>query len=175
MLDAERIKSKLPDIAGIEQLAFTEVGDRLVAAFNGLTTSTAFNASEDQMIAAIRNAASLRVAQLRAPNETAPELSPPPLPSPTAPAAPKVKPMGTPAPGGFAAQIKAMLNGARADLENAKADGIKQVGAAVDEMKQAQQQVVAVANNMKAVIQAETADVLAELGQISNLPPADEQ
>lgn len=162
MLNAERIKLKLPDIAGIEQLAFTEVGDRLVAAFNGVTTSVAHNASEDQMIAAIRNAASLRVAQLRMPNETAPELSPPPLPT---------KGPAMASPTGFAAQIRAMLNDARADLENARADGLKHVAAAVGEMREVKTQVENVTAGMVRVIRDETADMLAELGQISNMPP----
>lgn len=173
MLDAEAIKAKLPDIRGIETLAITIIGDRAVAAFDGRTTSTAHNANEDQMILAIRNQAALPAAPVPA---AAPvQLNPPPLPTATPPAAPKVKAMASPAPGGFAAQIKAMLNGARADLENAKADGLKQVGAAVSEMRDAQAQVVNVAAGMASVLKAETADVLAELGQISNLPPADEQ
>jgi hypothetical protein len=167
MLDAEAIKAKLADVEGIEQLAFTLVGDRLVAAFNGVTTSTAHNASEDQMIAAIRNAASLRVAQLRNPDEPAPvELSPQPLPV-------KGPTMANPAPGGFAAQIKAMMDGARADLAQAKEDGLAQVKAAVVDHVKAGQQVKAVTADMVKVIKNETADMLAELGQISNMPPAE--
>jgi hypothetical protein len=176
MLDAEAIKAKLADVPGIEQLAFTLVGDRLVAAFNGITTSVAHNASEDQMIAALRNAASLRVAQLRAPGniiDPVPELSPPPLPSPTAPAEPKGQPMASPAPGGFAAQIKAMLEGARNDLAQAKADGLAQVQEAVTEHVKAGQQVKAVAATMATAIKDETAAALAELGQISNMPPVE--
>ena len=174
MLDAEKIKAKLADVPGIEQLAFTEVGDRLVAAFGGITTSTAFNASEDQMIAQIRNAASLRVAQLRNYDEPAPEeLSPQPLPSPTA--APEVKPMATPSPFGFAAQLKAMMQQARADLANVKAEGIATVQSAVEEHVQAGLQVKAVTAAMASTIKAETADILSELGQISNMPPVDEQ
>jgi hypothetical protein len=173
MLDAEAIKAKLADVPGIEQLAFTLVGDRLVAAFNGRTTSTAHNASEDQMILAIRNAASLP------PVPDAPVvLNPQPLPTSdaiAAPAAPKVKTMANPAPGGFAAQIKAMLDGARADLANVKAEGLAQVQSAVQEHVQAGQQVKAVAANMAQMIRSETADALAELGQISNMPPVDEQ
>lgn len=162
MLNAERIKLKLPDIAGIEQLAFTEVGDRLVAAFNGVTTSVAHNASEDQMIAAIRNAASLRVAQLRMPNETAPELSPPPLPT---------KGPAMPSRFGIAAQMRAMMDEARAGLQDAIGQGMAQVKAAVDEHTEAAHQVKAVTSSMAAQIRSETADVLAELGQISNMPP----
>lgn len=164
MLDAEAIKAKLPDVPGIETLAITIVGDRAVAAFDGRTTSVAHNASEAQMILAIRNASSLRAAQLRAVSAEPEQLSPQPLPV-------KGPIMTKPAPGGFAAQIKAMLSGARADLENAKADGLKQVGAAVTEMRDAQAQVQVVAATMVKVIKDETADVLAELGQISNMPP----
>lgn len=167
MLDAEAIKAKLADVPGIEQLAFTLVGDRLVAAFNGITTSTAHNASEDQMIAAIRNAASLRVAQLRNPDEPAPvELSPQPLPV-------KGPSMTKPAPGGFAAQIRSMMDGARNRLAQAQADGIAKVSDAVNAHERAVGQVVAVTTTMVQTIEDETAAALAELGQISNMPPVD--
>jgi hypothetical protein len=173
MLDAEAIKAKLPDIRGIETLAITVIGDRAVAAFDGRTTSTAHNADEAQMILAIRNAASLPAAPVPA---AAPmQLNPPPLPTALPPAEPKVKPMASPVPGGFAAQIKAMLDGARADLANVKAEGVAQVQAAVQEHVKAGQQVKAVTASMAQTIRSETADVLAELGQISNMPPEDAQ
>lgn len=175
MLDAEIIKVKLRDVPGIEQLAFTEVGDRLVAAFNGVTTSTAHNASEDQMMAAIRNAASLRVAMLRAPNTTAPELSPQPLPSPTAPAAPETKPMSAPAPGGFAAGLKAILDEAKAGVVQAQANGTAKVKEAAQRLNQAAVQTIAVADTMAQQIDDQTHAVLSELGQISNMPPVDGQ
>jgi hypothetical protein len=168
MLDAEAIKAKLPDVAGIEQLAITLVGDRAVAAFNGITTSVAHNASEDQMIAAIRNAASLRVAQLRAPNETALELSPQPLPV-------KGPSMSNPAPGGFAAGLKAILDRARASVAEAQADGLAKVNAAADKLAQAGAQVTLVSETMAAQIHEQADAVLAELGQISNMPPVDGQ
>ena len=162
MLDAEAIKTKLRDVRGIETLALTEVGDRLVIAFDGLTTSIPHNGSEDQAIAAIRNAASLQPINPVATPE-APQLSPKPLPT-KGPAMSKF---------GFAAQIRSMFDTARAELEQAKADGVAQVKAAVDEHVRAAAQVKQVSASMAGAINDETAAVLAELGQISNMPPAE--
>lgn len=168
MLDAEAIKAKLADVQGIEQLAFTLVGDRLVAAFNGRTTSVAHNANEDQMILAIRNAASLP------PVADAPVvLNPQPLPTASPPAARKGPTMA--ASTGFAAQIRSMMDGARNRLAQAQAEGIAKVSNAVDAHERAVGQVVAVTTSMVQTIEDETAAALAELGQISNMPPVDGQ
>jgi hypothetical protein len=161
MLDAEAIKAKLPDIAGIEQLAITIVGDRAVAAFNGLTTSVAHNASEDQIIAAIRNAASLRASMLRAPNETAPELSPQPLPT------------KGPAMNSFAASLKAVLDEAKANVARAQVEGVAKVKEAAGRLNDAAAQTARVADTMAGQIHDQADAVLAELGQISNMPPAE--
>ena len=74
---------------------------------------------------------------------------------------------------GFAAQIRSMFDAARAELEQAKADGVAQVKAAVDEHVRAAAQVKQVSASMAGAINDETAAVLAELGQISNMPPAE--
>jgi hypothetical protein len=83
------------------------------------------------------------------------------------------KPVVTaPQPGSFVAQIRAMMDGARADLAKTKEDGIAQIKEAVTEHVKAGEQVKAVTASMVQVIKNETADALAELGQISNFPPA---
>jgi hypothetical protein len=83
--------------------------------------------------------------------------------------------MSKPAPGGFAAQIRSMMDGARSRLAQAQADGIAKVSEAVNEHERATAQVVAVTENMVRTIEDETAAALAELGQISNMPPVDDQ
>lgn len=171
MLDAEAIKAKLSDVPGIEQLAFTEVGDRLVAAFNGRTTSVAHNATEPQMMLAIRNAASLPAAQFRAPDEATLELSPQPLPSPTA--APEVKKMATPAPGGFAADMKAILDAAKLRVAQSQNNARAKVNDAANRLTDVAMQVERVGDTMAKQIHDQADSVLSELGQISNLPPAE--
>lgn len=156
-MDVAALKARLSDVPGIETLTETAIGGRLVYGFSGLVAAVDPSSSEDQVVAAIRNAATLRAAPM-----------PPVQPQPKGPA------MSAPAPGGFAAQIRGMLNSARADLEAVKQDGLKQVAAAVGEMREAQSQVQNVTAGMAKVIRDETADVLAELGQISNMPPEGE-
>jgi hypothetical protein len=170
VLDAEAIKAKLPDVQGIEQLAFTLVGDRLVAAFNGRTTSVAHNANEDQMILAIRNAAALPAAP-----EAPVVLNPQPLPTAPPPAAPKVKPMASPAPGGFAADLKAILDNAKLRVAQSQNNARAKVNDAAGRLVDVATQVDRVGDHMAQQINEQADSVLAELGQISNMPPVDGQ
>jgi len=73
--------------------------------------------------------------------------------------------------GGFVASIRSMLDSARADLEQAKADGVAKVGEAIDEMKAAKEATVKVAGSVAQAIKDEAAEVMRELGQITNHPP----
>lgn len=82
---------------------------------------------------------------------------------------PQGKPMTTtPAPGSFAAGIRAMMDEARAGVAKARADGLATVGAAVGKLNEAKDATAHVAGSMAASIESEAADVMAELGQISN-------
>lgn len=74
--------------------------------------------------------------------------------------------------GNFATQIRGMLDQARADLAAARNDGIAKVGDAIGKMRDAQTQTQLVTAGMAQTIEDEAAAVLAELGQISNFPPA---
>jgi hypothetical protein len=161
MLDAEAVKAKLPDVEGIEQLAFTLVGDRLVAAFNGRATSIAHNGNEDQMILAIRNAAALPP---NADDGEPLQLNPQPLPV-------KGQTMASPAPGGFAADIKAILDNAKLRVLQAQNVGRAKVNDAANRLGEAAVQVERVTDGMAAQINDQADSVLAELGQISNMPP----
>ena len=79
--------------------------------------------------------------------------------------------MSMPAPGSFAASIRAMMDEARAGADQARADGLAQVKEAVGQLKEAAAQTAAVSSAMAKTIKDEAASVLAELGQISNMPP----
>lgn len=74
----------------------------------------------------------------------------------------------TPAPGSFAADIRAMMDEARAGVAQARADGRAKVGEAVQKLHQAKTATAHVADKMAGMIHDEASDVLAELGQISN-------
>ena len=73
-----------------------------------------------------------------------------------------------PAPGSFAAGIRRMMDEARDGVAKARADGLAQVGEAVGKLNEAKVATTHVAGKMAAAIEDEAADVMAELGQISN-------
>lgn len=74
-------------------------------------------------------------------------------------------------PGGFAASLKAMLDQAKAGVVQAQTDGLAKVQAAVGKLNDAAAHTTAVSDNMAKSIEDQANSVLAELGQISNLPP----
>jgi hypothetical protein len=80
----------------------------------------------------------------------------------------KVAPMTTPAPGSFAASLKAMLDEAHAGLEQARADGRARVGAAVDKLNGAKATTEKVTAGMAKQIEDAADSALSDLGQISN-------
>jgi hypothetical protein len=119
------------------------------------------------------------------------DLSKPPVPAPSpalipqvqiltpmtsAQAAAPAKPVKTvPAPGSFAASIRAIVNEARDGLQQARSDCVAQVREAVGELQAVTAQTKQVGSSMVKSIKDETAAALAELGQISNMPPEDAQ
>lgn len=76
--------------------------------------------------------------------------------------------MSAPAPGSFAASIRAMMDEARAGVAKAREDGIAKVGEAVGKLNEAKVATVNVAGSMAKTIEDEAAAVMSELGQISN-------
>lgn len=70
--------------------------------------------------------------------------------------------------GSFAAGLKAMLDEARAGLEQSRADGLAQVQGAVGKLNEAKVATAHVSAKMAKTIEDEAANALAELGQISN-------
>lgn len=91
----------------------------------------------------------------------------PPAPTITPPAAPAAL-APKPAPGGFAASLRAMMDEARDGVAKARADGLAMVKDAVGKLEEAKQATAKVAGNMASQIHDEAASVMAELGQISN-------
>jgi hypothetical protein len=83
----------------------------------------------------------------------------------------KVTSMTAPAPGSFAASLRAMMEEARAGIAQARSDGLAKVGEAVQKLNDAKLQTQQVTGSMAKTIADEADAVLAELGQISNLPP----
>lgn len=90
-------------------------------------------------------------------------------PLPTVAFSIRTEPMSTPtAPGSFAASLKAMMDEARAGIAQARADGAAKVGDAVSKLNEAKTATLHVAGTIASTIEDEAADVMRELGQISN-------
>jgi len=81
---------------------------------------------------------------------------------------PKASTMSKPASGSFAASIRAMMDEAREGVAQARAEGLARVSDAVSKLHDAKTATRHVTGQMAATIESEAADVLAELGQISN-------
>lgn len=75
------------------------------------------------------------------------------------------------APGSFAAGIRAMMDEARAGIVQAREEGLGKVQDAVAKLGEAKAATAQVARHMAKTIEDEAADVMAELGQLSNMPP----
>lgn len=165
MTDLAALKASLADLAGIESLSETVIGGRKVYGFNGLIAAVDMSADDAAIEAAIRNAAGLRAEKVAniglAAVAGALDLAP-------FPPQPKGKPMSTPAPGSFAASIRAMMDEARDGVARARSDGLAQVRDAVGKLHEAKDATTHVAGQMARTIEDEAASVLSELGQISN-------
>src|SRR5246127_1270387 len=152
------LKARLHDVQGIETLTLTLIGGRACYGFAGKIAAVDPMATDKEIEEATRKAASMTAASAPEPVST--------------PAAPKASPMTNPAPGGFAAGLKAILDNAKAGVAKAQADGLAKVNAAATKLNEAAAHTAAVTDNMAQTINDQADAVLAELGQISNLPPA---
>lgn len=159
------LKTRLADVPGIETLTLTIIGGRYVFGFNGLIAAVDPLASDQEIDTAIREAADVAKFGRSAADKQTAAL----LPSVSLNSEPrKVKPMTTPAPGSFAASLRALMDDARAGVAQAKVDGMAQVQEAVGDLHQVKASVVHVTGKMAQSIKDEAADIRAELGQISN-------
>lgn len=159
-MSIEDIKARVRDIPGTENLTMNVLLGRQVFGFNGLIAGVDMNATDNEIEDAIR--ATYDLAKY---GRNPIEKSPTPLPAVNLT---EPKTMTAPAPGSFAASLRAMLDEGRAGIEQAKADGLAKVSGAIGKMNEAKVATVKVASNMAQSIEDEAASVMSELGQISN-------
>lgn len=158
-MSVHELKQALKAIPGAESLtmAYTYDGNALVT-IAGRTVEVSPSASNEEIALAFRE-----------PAMSTPNVTVTPLPPPVAYAAPtRIDSMTNPAPGSFAAGIRAMMDEARAGVAQARADGLAKVGEAVGKLNDAKAATLHVAGTMAKTIEDEAADVFKELGQISN-------
>jgi hypothetical protein len=158
-MSVHELKQALRDVPGAESLTlgYAPNGDELVT-IAGRTVSVRPGASNAEIALAFREPAT------STPNVTVTPL--PPIAY--APAPTRTITMSTPTKGSFAAGLKAMMDEARAGIQQARADGVAKVGEAVGKLNDAKVATTKVAANIVSTIESEAADVMAELGQISN-------
>lgn len=178
-LSINDLKARWHDVPGIQSLSLQRIAGRDTYSFGGKIVAVDPRASLDEIESAIRAAASSpAIAQMPAGTpvipanaEQAAEATPVPsaslLPSLTI-QSPKVQAMTNPAPGSFAASLKAMMDDARAGVEQARKDGLATVQTAVGKLNEAKTATAHVAGTMAKTIEDEAASVMSELGQISN-------
>lgn len=153
-MSVQDMKQALRDVPGVEGLtmAYTFDGNALLT-IGGRTVEASPAMSSDEIAAAF----SATVTPL------------PPAIAYAATPTTRIETMTTkPAPGSFAAGIRAMMDEARQGVAQARADGLSKVGEAVGKLNDAKVATTHVAGKMASVIEDEAADVMAELGQISN-------
>jgi hypothetical protein len=159
------LKARLADVPGIETLTQQLLGGRQVFGFDGLIAAVDPLATDQEIEDAIRDTAARKAAyQAKAATPLPPVGL---MPAPTT----ETKPMSTPAPGSFAASLRAMMDEARAGVEQARTDGLAKVKDAVGKLGEAKVAVSQVTGSMARTIEDEAASVMAELGQISNMGP----
>lgn len=156
-MSVHEMKQALRDVPGIESLTMglAPNGSALVT-IAGRTVEVSPTASNAEIALAFREPA------MSTPNVTV-------TPLPIVTYSTRTEPMSTPAaPGSFAAGIRAMMNEARAGVAQARSDGLAKVSDAVGKLNEAKVATAHVAGTMAKTIEDEAADVMAELGQISN-------
>lgn len=153
-MSAHDLKQALRDVPGVETLTMGYAqGGNLLVTIAGRTVEVSPTASNAEIAHAFREA-------VNTPNVATPL---PPVNFST-----RTKTMSTPAPGSFAASLKAMMDEARAGIAQARFDGAAKVSDAVSKLNEAKTATLHVAGSIAATIEDEAADVMRELGQISN-------
>ncbi|WP_315731622.1 MULTISPECIES: hypothetical protein [unclassified Bradyrhizobium] len=153
------LRDRLRDIPGIETMTMQTVMGRQLFGLNGKLIGVPVTADDAEIERVIRLAIS---------SDKAGEI----IPSPSAALLPeltqtKPEPRATMS-GSFAASIKAMVDAAKADLEQAKADGLAEVQGAIGKLGEAKSAVKHVTGSMARSIHGQVDDIMAELGQITN-------
>lgn len=158
-MSVHEMRQALRAIPGAESLTMSiaEDGSGELVTIAGRTVKVRPGASMDEIALAFRE-----------PAMSTPNVTVTPLPAVAYETETRTAPMTNPVPGSFAAGIRAMMDEARAGVAQARADGLATVGEAVQELNKAKAATAHVAGTMAKTIKDEAAEVLAELGQISN-------
>lgn len=151
-IDLSALKLALSDVPGISTLNLTNIGGRSVFGLSGKVIAVDPSKTIAEVEADLRKAVAFYGSQAAA--ASSPQ--------------PKATTMTTPAPGSFAASLKAMLDEARTGLAQARTEGAAKVQEAVGRLNEAKAATEKVAGNMAQQIHDEAASAMSELGQISN-------
>lgn len=156
------VKARLADVPGIENLSVANIEGRFEFGMDGKIAAVNELASDADIDSAIRIIFGGHVTPL-------PPAQPLP-PAPTAaPATPKAATMTTtPAPGSFAASLKAMMDEAKNGLAQAQSAGRARVKEAVGKFADATVATGKVSETIATQIEDAASSALADLGQISN-------
>jgi hypothetical protein len=166
-LSIAELKQRLADVPGIEGLTMQIAMGRQIFGLNGKLIGVDAGASDAEVERVIRAAiASDAVAEIIPPASPSAALLPPLIPE--QPAKPKEVRMSSPAPGSFAASIRAMMDEARSGVAKAREEGLAKVSDAVSKLGEAKAATEHVAASMAKTIHDEADAVMAELGLISN-------
>lgn len=169
-MSIEALKTRLRDVPGINTLTMTSLLGRQNFGFNGLIASVDANATVQEIEDAIRNAAAVAERPLEPIATALNDMLASPTPLPTVNLT-ETKPMTPPAPGSFAASIRAMMDEAKSGLAQARTDGLAKVGTAVAKLGEAKAAVTQVSGSLAKTMEDEANSVMSELGQFSNFPP----
>lgn len=180
---SDHLKIKLADFPGINEATSHLEGGRQVIEIYGERATCGPFASDNEVEAAIRLALGIpevtpmteettdssAAATVKASEQdTAPTATPLPPAIGLATASIPVLVRKPVQPGSFVAGLRAMMDEARDGIAQARADGHRQVADAVAELADAKHATARVAGTIASAIKDEAADVMAELGQISN-------
>lgn len=154
------VKARLADVPGIENMSVSNIAGRIQFGMDGKIAAVDENASDADIDTAIRTTFGGRTTPL----PPAPTIAPAAAPVATT----KATTVTTPAPGSFAASLKAMMDEAKSGLAQAQATGRARVQEAVGKFSDATVATGKVSESMAQQIEDAASSALADLGQISN-------
>jgi hypothetical protein len=144
------------------------IGSDKFVTMDGKTVMVSQMATDDEIAAALHRGNAASGSQNQATNNYSTYAGQLAAATPLPPA-PTITPVAKPAAqGSFAASLKAIVDEAKAGIEQAKADGLAQVRDAVGDLSKAKEATLRVTGNMASTVKSQAADIMAELGQISN-------
>lgn len=155
------IKARLPDVPGIENLSVANISGRFEFGMDGKIAAVNELATDAEIDSAIRIIFGGHITPLPPAEPMVAQVA--------APATQKAAPMTTtPAPGSFAASLKAMMDEAKNGLAQAQSAGRARVKEAVGKFADATVATGKVSETIATQIEDAASSTLADLGQISN-------